>query len=167
MVFSSAVFLFCFLPAVLLIYYIVPFRAKNISLLIFSLIFYWWNKPSYIFLILLSITINYLGGILLNRIGKKRMRRVTLICILTANISLLIIFKYTDFIITTVNQITHGNIALTGIILPVGISFYTFQGMSYIIDIYRNTCSCCKNPLDTCPLYFTFSTACCRPYSKI
>ena len=149
MVFSSTVFLFCFLPAVLLIYYIVPFRAKNISLLIFSLLFYWWNKPSYIFLILLSITINYLGGILLSRIGKKRIRRITLICILTANIGLLIIFKYTDFIITTVNQITHGNIALTGIILPVGISFYTFQGMSYIIDIYRNTCSCCKNPLDT------------------
>ena len=87
MVFSSTVFLFCFLPAVLLIYYIVPFRAKNISLLIFSLLFYWWNKPSYIFLILLSITINYLGGILLSRVGKKRIRRVTLICILTARSS--------------------------------------------------------------------------------
>ena len=131
MVFSSTVFLFCFLPAVLLIYYIVPFRAKNISLLIFSLLFYWWNKPSYIFLILLSITINYLGGILLSRIGKKRIRRITLICILTANIGLLIIFKYTDFIITTVNQITHGNIALTGIILSGRNIFLHFSG--YVI----------------------------------
>ena len=149
MVFSSIIFLFCFLPAVLLIYYIVPFRAKNITLLIFSLLFYWWNKPSYVFLILLSISINYLGGLLLNRIVKEKIRRAALICILAANIILLVIFKYTDFIITTVNQITHGNIALTGIILPAGISFYTFQGMSYIIDIYRNTCACCKKPLDT------------------
>lgn len=149
MVFSSTVFLFSFLPAVLLIYYIVPRRAKNITLLFFSLLFYWWNKPSYIFLIILSITINYLGGILLNRARSRKVRRTELICILTANIILLTIFKYTDFIITTVNQLTHGSIALTNIILPVGISFYTFQGMSYIIDIYKNTCSCCKNPLDT------------------
>ena len=122
-----------------LIYYIVPFRAKNISLLIFSLLFYWWNKPSYIFLILLSITINYLGGILLSRIGKKRIRRITLICILTANIGLLIIFKYTDFIITTVNQITHGNIALTGII-PVS---YTH------LDVYKRQ----VDILPSCPVF--------------
>lgn len=97
------------------------------------------------------ININQLSGrpIIKNRIVKEKIRRAALICILAANITLLVIFKYTDFIITTVNQITHGNIALTGIILPAGISFYTFQGMSYIIDIYRNTCACCKKPLDT------------------
>ncbi len=148
MVFSSAVFLFCFLPAVLLLYYISPARIKNFILLVASLVFYMWNKPEYIFLILISIAINYTGGLLAGISRSVITRRITLTAAIALNIFILVIFKYTDFIIKTVNDISGADISLTGIILPVGISFYTFQGLSYVIDVYRRTCAPCKNPLD-------------------
>lgn len=149
MVFSSSVFLFFFLPLCLLLYYISPAKIKNTTLLLFSLLFYWWNKPEYVFLILFSITVNYLGGILINACKRSSTRRTAFIFILCINILLLVIFKYADFIITTMNQVSGKNIPLLNIILPIGISFFTFQGISYVCDIYTGKCECCKNPIDT------------------
>ncbi|MBE5928165.1 MAG: MBOAT family protein [Lachnospiraceae bacterium] len=148
MVFSSSTFLFCFLPAVLLLYYIVPARLKNFILLLASLLFYMWNKPEYISLILISITINYIGGLLIGTSRTIPSRRIALTITIALNVSLLVIFKYTDFIIKTINDISGSDISLTGIVLPIGISFYTFQGLSYVIDVYKKTCLPCKNPFD-------------------
>lgn len=149
MVFSSLVFLCFFLPACLLFYYISPARLKNTMLLLFSLLFYWWNKPEYVFLILFSIALNYLGGIWISSCRRNLIKKAAFIIVLCMNILLLVIFKYTDFIITNINLITHGDIPLPNIILPIGISFFTFQGISYICDVYMGKCSCCKNPVDT------------------
>lgn len=149
MIFSSTVFLFVFLPCVLLVYYISPRIIRNYILLAFSLLFYWWNQPVYVILLLVSILINYLCGLLIERCQSLNYKKVALSAGIGTNIILLGIFKYTDFIITTINQITHGDISLVNIALPVGISFFTFQGMSYIIDIYRGKCNCCHNPFET------------------
>ena len=147
MVFSSSVFLFFFLPAVLLFYYITPKRFRNLTLLLFSFIFYGWGQPYYLSLLITSIIINWLSGFLIDRYPARK--KLFLIIAVTLNIALLGVFKYTDFAIEIANSLFHGNISPTNIILPIGISFYTFQGMSYVIDIYRGTCSACKNPLDT------------------
>lgn len=148
MVFSSSVFLCFFLPACLLFYYISPAGFKNTVLLLFSLLFYWWNKPEYVFLILFSITLNYFGGVLIDNLTRSVSRKIAFISVLIINILLLVIFKYTDFIITNINQISGSSFPLPNIILPIGISFFTFQGISYICDIYMGKCTCCKNPLD-------------------
>ena len=141
MIFSSSIFLFAFLPCVLFFYYITPRKYRNIILLFFSLLFYWWGQPSYLVLLLLSILINWLAGVAIHVTSHSHFRRVFLVIGLIANIGLLGLFKYADFIVTTINQITHQELPLLGIVLPIGISFYTFQGMSYIIDIYRGTCN--------------------------
>lgn len=149
MVFSSVIFLFYFLPAAVLFYYITPTRFKNITLLLFSLFFYWWGQPYYLVLLISSILCNWLFGIFIDRCTSKKCGAVFLFAGICINLLLLGAFKYTDFLITVVNQIAGSEIPLFHIILPVGISFFTFQGMSYIIDIYRETCKACYNPLDT------------------
>ncbi len=149
MIFSSSIFLFCFLPCVLLFYYITPNRFKNITLLVFSLLFYWWGQPSYIYLLIASIVINWIGGLVIHHSHTKLSKKISLVFFLLINVSLLGVYKYADFAITTFNQLSGYEIALTNIVLPIGISFFTFQGMSYIIDIYRGSCECCYNPLDT------------------
>lgn len=149
MVFSSVIFLFYFLPVAVFFYYITPTRFKNITLLLFSLFFYWWGQPYYLVLLIASILCNWLFGIFIDRCTSKKGSAVLLCIGICINILLLGTFKYTDFLITTINQIANSNIPLFHIILPVGISFFTFQGMSYIIDIYRRKCKACLNPLDT------------------
>ena len=148
MVFSSLLFLFRFLPAVLLAYYIVPRRFRNLVLLIFSLVFYAWGEPIYIILMLTSILVSYTGGILVDRfkqIGKMKAAKVTLIVSCAASLSLLAFFKYAGFAVETLNSLTGAGISMLHIALPIGISFYTFQTLSYIVDVYRGEAAVQKN----------------------
>lgn len=137
MVFSSIPFIFFFFPFFLIIYYLVPFKLKNIVLLIFSLIFYAWGEPIYIVLMIFSSLVDYLNGLMLKKIEDKRKRKLILIESIIVNLSLLSIFKYSDFLIENINAIFHLNINTPNLPLPIGISFFTFQTMSYTIDSYR------------------------------
>ena len=133
MLFTSISFLYYFLPLVLIIYFIVPKKYKNLILFIFSLIFYFYGEPKYIFLMILEILIAYIGAILIDKYKSKKI----LILTLFIHIILLIIFKYTSFLITNINNIFNTNFKLLNIALPIGISFYTFQIISYIVDVYK------------------------------
>ena len=138
MVFSCIPFLFFFLPLCLILYYAVPFSWKNGILLIFSLIFYAWGEPLYILLMLFSTALDYTNGRLMERFGTTKGRRTFFLCCsICINLSILAFFKYADFAIASVNGLLGTQFAQPGIHLPVGISFYTFQTMSYIIDLYR------------------------------
>ena len=145
MVFSSAVFLFIFLPVVFVLSRVLPgIRAKNILLLIASLLFYAFGEPVYILLMLASIVVNFTAGRLLPLCGKG-LDKLVLALAVVLNLGMLSLFKYTDFFLTTVNQVFSLEIPLTGIALPVGISFFTFQGLSYVIDVYRDREMCAKS----------------------
>ena len=148
MVFSSIPFLFFFLPLCLILYYAVPFSWKNGVLLAFSLLFYAWGEPVYLVLMLFSSEVDYWVGRLMDRFGTtKGRRRFFLCCSVAVNLSLLGFFKYADFVIQTVNGVFHTSIPLLGLGLPVGISFFTFQTMSYSIDLYRRQVPVEKNHL--------------------
>ena len=133
MLFTSISFLYYFLPIVLIIYFIVPKKYKNLILFIFSLIFYFYGEPKYIFLMILEILIAYIGAILIDKYKSKKI----LILTLFIHIILLIIFKYTNFLTTNINNVFNTNFKLLNIALPIGISFYTFQIISYIVDVYK------------------------------
>lgn len=148
MVFSSLLFLFRFLPAVLIAYYIAPRSLRNLVLLLFSLIFYAWGEPVYILLMLISILIAYSGGILIGRFkqeGNRKAAKVVQIVSCAASLSLLVFFKYADFGVETANSLTGAGLTMLHLALPIGISFYTFQTMSYIIDVYRGDAPVQKN----------------------
>lgn len=149
MVFSSTIFLCVYLPLVLLGYYICPKKGRNLFLLIVSLVFYAWGEPKYVFLMIFSILINYVFGRLMDK-NRGRQKRMKLLLVLSVviDIGLLSVFKYTDFIITNVNAIFGANFDLLNIALPIGISFYTFQAMSYTIDVYRDDVRVQKNLID-------------------
>ncbi len=148
MVFSSIPFIFFFLPIFLIIYYIVPYKLKNFILLIFSLIFYAWGEPVYIILMLFSSLVDYINGLLLNKIKNKRKRILILIESIIVNLSLLGFFKYSDFLITNLNSLFNLDIPLLLLPLPIGISFFTFQTMSYTIDVFRGNIKYEKNFLN-------------------
>ena len=135
MVFSSITFIYYFLPIVLLIYYLVPNKIKNIFFLLASLFFYTWGELEYILLIIVSIVVNYFFGILFK--NEKIHKKWILILACIFNIGILGIFKYTGFFINTINILFKTNIPIPNIRLPLGISFFTFQALSYIIDVYR------------------------------
>jgi len=141
MVFSSITFLFFFLPLLLIVYFITPKKYRNIILLIFSLIFYFFGEKYYLILLLLSCLINYIFGLFL---GKKQDKKI-LILALIINIGILLYFKYTNFFIDTFNNILNLNISTLNIVLPLGISFFTFQNISYIVDVYRRDVTPNKN----------------------
>ena len=143
MLFTSISFLYYFLPALIIIYFITPKKYKNIILLIASLLFYFYGEPKYVFLMILEIIIAYIGAILIDKY--KNQSKNILIITLFIHVFLLIIFKYTDFIIQTINDISNANIKLLNIALPIGISFYTFQIISYIIDVYNGKVNVQKN----------------------
>lgn len=140
MVFSSAIFLFWFLPITFLLYYAIPYKkCKNIILTIASIVFYAFGQIQYLPLLLFSVLCNYIfGRMLTERHSTKKIKKVTITFALLVNIGMLCLFKYTDFLIESINTVLHTNIAKTGIVLPIGISFFTFQGISYVIDVYRN-----------------------------
>lgn len=163
MVFSSTVFLYAFLPIVLSVYYILFFVRKELSnywLLVASLVFYAWNKPEFILLLLASIAINYVAACLLGPApepaakGKKKSaepdrgrRRTIVMAAVALNLLLLFYFKYFTFVLTVINDLNSGGVTIPEIILPIGISFFTFQGMSYVIDVGRGEVEPQKNPL--------------------
>lgn len=136
MLFSSMIFLWAFLPIVLIVYFISPKKLKNIILLLASLFFYAWGEPKYIILMISSIFLNYILGILIDKF-KKRKKLLVIISIIL-NIGLLAYFKYLNFGVEIINSFFKGAITdFKAIALPIGISFYTFQILSYIIDLYR------------------------------
>ena len=149
MVFSSTIFLCVYLPLVLLGYYICPKKGRNLFLLIVSLVFYAWGEPKYVFLMIFSILINYIFGRLMDkhRENKKRLK-LMLVLSVVIDLVLLSVFKYTDFVITNINAIFGSSFDLLNIALPIGISFYTFQAMSYTIDVYRDDVRVQKNLID-------------------
>ena len=147
MVFSSIPFLYYFLPAVLLLYFAVPKKLKNTVLMLSSLFFYGWGEPRYVVLMLTAILQGYFFGILIERTGEK-LRKIFLTLSILISLSMLCYCKYADFFIANVNAATGLSIPLLGIALPVGISFYTFQILSYVIDVYRATAPTQKNLMD-------------------
>ena len=139
MVFSSLVFLFAYLVVTLLIYYAVPRAARNIFLFFINLLFYGWGEPMLVLLMVFNIAFNYLGGFLVDKFRQdKKKKKLFLILTCALDIGILAVFKYTGLIVDTVNLLPFLNIPTVEISLPIGISFYTFQTMSYVIDVYRD-----------------------------
>ena len=147
MIFSSLVFLFAFLPIVLIFYYLSNNKLKNIVLLLASLFFYAWGEPKYVFLMLGSIGFNYIFGLKVAS-DKVKKKKLWLIIAVISNISLLGIFKYSNFFIDNINSVFNINLNIPTIALPLGISFFTFQTMSYVIDVYRHDGKVQKNIFD-------------------
>lgn len=140
MVFSSTVFLFAFLPSVLLLYYLCPRQLRNGILLLASLVFYSWGEPVYILVMLFSTVFDYINGLLIERAlvqGRRGRARAVLICSVCGNLLILGFFKYGDFLVKNLNALLGTAITPLDLPLPIGISFYTFQTMSYTIDLYR------------------------------
>ena len=143
MVFSSVVFLYIFLPIMLLVYFIVPKKFKNAVMIIASLIFFAWGEIRYIFIMLILAVMDYFCGKKIDKyFDNKKKKRLYLGIDVGVNLLILFFFKYADFIISNINLITGFNIPLLNIPLPIGVSFNTFQSLSYIIDVYRGTVKC-------------------------
>lgn len=132
MLFSSITFIFLFLPVVLLLYYLLP-KHGNLILLVFSLIFYAWGEPYYILIMLTTILINYVGA----RVVDKYHNKIMLAFFIVLNLSMLFYFKYFNFLIENINDLLKAKITGINVIMPIGISFYTFQALSYLIDVYK------------------------------
>lgn len=145
MLFSSLPFLYYFLPITILLYWIVPPFLKNMWLLLASLFFYGWGEPKYVFFMLLSIFAGYIFGLLIEKNKGKKTADFFMILSVLFNLGMLGIFKYADFFISNFNLVTDLSIPLLKIALPIGISFYTFQILSYTIDVYRGDTSAQKN----------------------
>lgn len=154
MVFSSITFLYFFLPIVLTVYFITPNKYKNLVLLLGSIFFYFCGEPKYTLLLFSSIIINYIHGILIEKYRGTRIAKGVVISSVVINLLLLGIFKYSNFIVDNINNIFRIDIKFIEIILPIGISFYTFQAMSYVIDVYRGEVKVQKNILNLA-LYIT------------
>ena len=148
MVFSSVIFLFRFFPFFFLLYYLVPGRVKNLVLFLGSLFFYAWGEPVYVLLMLFSTMVDYTHGRLLERFRGKAAAKGILLSSVIINLFVLCFFKYADFLVQTVNSLTGFSLPLLDLPLPIGISFYTFQTMSYTIDVYRGEAKVQRNLLD-------------------
>ncbi len=145
MVFSSVIFLYFFLPIVMLIYWAVPYRMKNYVCLIASLLFYAWGEPVLVFLMLGSIVVNYFFGLMLDRFTEKGTRKWIVTGSVIFNLCFLGVFKYSVFIISSTNSFLNTSFNVPEIALPLGISFFTFQAMSYIFDVYRGKTAAQRN----------------------
>ena len=150
MLFSSMVFLFLFLPIVLMLYYASPRKVRNLILFVFSLVFYAWGEPKYVFLMIASTIVAYITGLLADKTKKGRkpwVPKVSLIVAILWNMGLLLFFKYTNLFIENENNIFGLSIVKMGLVMPIGISFYSFQTLSYVIDVYRGDVKAQKNYL--------------------
>lgn len=154
MVFSSLVFLFLFLPAVIVLYFIVPRVFRNTLLLLASLFFYAWGEPKLVVLMLISILINYIMGIVMDHTSASGKKKQLLALTIILNLAILGYYKYAGFFIGIVEDLFKVNIEFEGVPLPIGISFYTFQAMSYVIDVYRKDVKAQKSIIDL-SLYIT------------
>ena len=147
MLFSSIPFLYYFLPAVIAVYFLVPRALKNTVLLVFSLAFYAWGEPRYVFLMIATILLFYGCGLAIGKAEQPKWKKFFLIVSVVVSLALLGIFKYADFFVDSFNKATGLSIPLLRLALPIGISFYTFQSLSYTIDVYRGTAQVQKNPI--------------------
>ncbi|MCK4260774.1 MAG: MBOAT family protein [Halanaerobiales bacterium] len=148
MVFSSLVFLFIFLPVTLFLYFLVPRKIKNIILLFASLVFYAWGEPVYIFLMIFSSVVDYIHGLLIEKFrDEDKKAKLVVLSSVIINLSVLSFFKYADFCIENINYILGTSFISLNLPLPIGISFYTFQTMSYTIDVYRKDAPVQKSPI--------------------
>ena len=157
MLFSSATFLFAFLPAVTLLYYIIPARfrtARNMLLTLVSILFYAWGEPRFVVVMLAMIAVNWALALLAEAQGDKY-RRMVLVTAVAVNISLLFVFKYLTFVLENTNRFLGLSIHVPSITLPIGISFFTFQAMSYVIDVCRGDGKAQRNILNVM-LYIAF-----------
>ena len=154
MVFSSVIFVFLFLPVVIFCYFIIPEKflwLRNVVFLAFSLAFYFYGEPKYIIVMILSILLNYIFGLLVRysqeKSGQKTGKGIVALAVVV-NLSILIYFKYFGFLTENINLLFKTNIIIPEIILPIGISFFTFQAICYVIDVYNKKAKAQKNPLD-------------------
>ena len=145
MVFSSMIFLWLFLPIVLILYFICKEKYRNYILLIASLIFYAWGEPKFVFVMLASIVCNWTLAILIDKSNENKRKQVYLSVAVFFNIGLLFVFKYLNFFVAQINKIESINIIIRDIALPIGISFFTFQALSYVIDVYWGRVEVQKN----------------------
>ena len=156
MLFSSTLFVFAYLPVVLLGYFLAPKPLKNYFLLLCSLVFYAWGEPVFVIAMIGSIIGNYVFALLIDRFrGRRKLAIAFLVSTLVFNLGLLFAFKYLDFLIVNINHIFGNVLGKTSIVLPIGISFFTFQALSYVIDVYRNDVPVQKNPFYV-GLYISF-----------
>ncbi|MDR0875282.1 MAG: MBOAT family protein [Clostridiales Family XIII bacterium] len=158
MVFSSAVFLFVFFPLCLAGYYLIPkslIAVKNIFLLIMSLAFYGYGEPKFVYVMILSIFVNWGFGLCVDRFRGKVSAKICLAGMVVWNVGIFFVYKYLDFAIINIDRFLGFDFELPGFVLPIGISFFTFQAMSYVIDVYRGTALVQKNPLNTA-LFISF-----------
>jgi alginate O-acetyltransferase complex protein AlgI len=149
MVFSSSIFLFFFLPLVIIGYYLLKENYRIYFLMLASLFFYAWGEPKYVLIMLLSIIINYTFGLFIHSSissQRKLLAKILLFLSVACNLGILFYFKYLDFTINTINRAFNAGLSLRNIVLPIGISFFTCQGMSYVIDLYRQKVNVQKNP---------------------
>ncbi len=148
MLFSSIPFLYYFLPCVILLYLIAPKMLKNTVLLLASLVFYAWGEPKYVVLMVVTVLLGYVLGLLIERFRGKKLSKLFLILSLTIDLAFLAYFKYANFFIDNFNAVTGLSVEFLNIALPVGISFYTFQILSYTVDVYRGDAKAQKNPIN-------------------
>ena len=151
MVFSSLTFLFIFLPIILIVYYLSPKKLRNVILFISSLIFYAWGEPVYILIMLFSTVFDYINGLLIKKYketSQLKKSRIVLISSIIVNLGILCFFKYSNFFLENIKNVFNIDIQLLNIVLPIGISFYTFQTMSYTIDVYLGKVEAQKNIID-------------------
>ena len=147
MLFSSIPFLYCFLPAVVLVYFLVPRKLKNTVLLLFSLLFYGWGEPRYVFLMIATIAVFYGCGLAIGKAETQAWKKIWLTASAAVGIGLLAVFKYADFFVENFNAVTGLSVPLLRLALPIGISFYTFQSLSYAVDVYRGKVPVQRNPI--------------------
>ena len=147
MLFSSITFLYYFIPAFLILYFAVPFKFKNAVLLAFSLFFYAWGGVSYALVMVVAIILGYIAGLIIEKFRGQAIAKVAMIAGVASIISFMLYYKYTDFFIENINGLTGLSIPLQKIVLPIGISFFTFQIISYVIDVYRGE-KAQKNPIN-------------------
>ena len=148
MVFSSAAFLFAFLPLTLGGYFLLPRKLRNGFLMLMSLLFYAWGEPKFVFVMILSILMNYGFGLLVAKYQQEKQQKRVLTCMVLCNLSIFFVFKYLNFTLENLNVIFGGVLPQTSIVLPIGISFFTFQAMSYVFDVAMGRGQVQKNPMD-------------------
>ena len=147
MVFSSNIFIFFFLPLTIWGYYFLGKKFQNIFLLFMSTLFFAWSQPHYLWIIILNICVNYLGAVVIDNITNKEIRKIVFVLDIIINIGILFYFKYFNFAVDSINKIFDSGFKIDTIILPIGISFFTFQGLSYVIDVYKKEVAAQKNIL--------------------
>ncbi|QHI73638.1 MBOAT family protein [Aminipila terrae] len=159
MLFSSIIFISCFLPIVLFLYYTIfsfSLRVQNIFLLVISLGFYAWGEPKFVFVLIISILVNWIFGLAVSKFRMDKLKsKITIILMLIYNLSIIFVFKYLMFTMENVQYVTGLDYKIPKIVLPIGISFFTFKAISYVVDIYREKAEAQKNPLNA-GLYITF-----------